>query len=688
MPFLGKHRRASDVIIDLISRSGVENDLESQELRQMIATHQSANPLKLLHYLAPKIPAIRHSPDVALQIRAAKTDMDCGLAACVIATLGRACEVQDEFVDDILNDRRFEQLIECVMCGVDHRAEYTEGLSIRDSCRAAWGVAVLMANRKSNNNNNLGQVLEALSARVIHVLRHRQELLKRGDMVQDGIETVQAGIELFSEELAEDAASVLWTFACVKACTGQNVTSLVNLCASLLVQDPFATRKLAQEGSLSGVAADSNLEIGANDVVERLAQSEVGTETTAKEIPTTENVGIAVEDSSISIDTNPVTSTVSEKSHVLDWLSPNELIDSLWAIALHGANLDNPSSEIGLYCEKALQTMAEFVHMELQRLKLEYDANEKDSTDVLFEVDDTDPENTIPDEITETVNYPILDDDVADLPESDLAGSLLNADENLGPHSEKDVPRSAENVDDHESIPLRVTDAFELINDEKLRDEGTETLVRRADEWTSAVLGGVLDLNENCLEAPIQGENEDVASHHESSLSPRDLCSLAWAVTELDGSHREVILHDISNIFEIMGASSVTGLSGPDLSNLCWSIAKSNFAIQDDVSDIVVKWIADRATEITCPDNVSIDSSLLLRYLSPHELGRLVWSLSTILLDQGTVRWISVSIVSLIYRSLITAGSHLDLFSSEDMVSFKKGEAYFVKSAETHNRTN
>lgn len=584
--FVDKHRRASDVIIDLISRSGIENDVESQQFRQVIATHQSTNPLKLLHYLAPKIPAIRHSPDVALRIRASKTDMDCGLAACVIATLGRACELQDEYVDDILNDRRFEQLVECVMCGVDHKAEYTEGLSIRDACRAAWGIAVLTANRK-NNDDNFGQVLQALGSRVARVLGHRQELLERGNMVQDGIETVQEGLELFSEELAEDAASVLWTFACVKACTGQNVTSLVSLCTSLLVQDPFATRKMAQEGSWSSIALDANLEIGANDAVERLAQSEMETESIAIESQTADHAVLAAEESSAPAAATPTASIISEKSHVLDWLSPNELIDSLWAIALHGAKLDHASSEVDACCEKALQKMAEFVQTELRRLESQYEIEEKVSTDVPDGTNDVDLEIGASDEIAEPTyvedQQKLGDNVVAEWPESDLSNDKGNEYQDF--YSDEDATDSAnhqqlaDELDDHENVPLKVIDAFELINTEKLQDEGIDGGVEQADERTPAIVGSLLDIvknDKNGQEASTENENDSVVYLLESRLSPHDLCALAWAATELNGSHREVILRDISNIFELLGVDSVRGLSGADLSN-SWAGGMAKF---------------------------------------------------------------------------------------------------------------
>jgi hypothetical protein len=701
------------MIHDLITRSGIDNDLESQQFREMITTHPNNNPLKLLHYLAPKIPAIRHSPDVALQIRASRTDMDCGLAACVIATLGRICELHDEFVDDILKDRRFEQLVECVMCGVDHKDAYTEGLSIRDACRAAWGIAVLSSHRKSSEDN-LGPVLEALAARVAHVLEHRQDLLKRGDMVQGGVETVEEGIELFSEELAEDAVAVLWTFACVKACTGQNVSSLVDQCTSLLVQDPFMTRKTAQDKSLSDIDTDTNIEIGTNDAVERLAQSEFETDSTSSdvEIPSADHVVIEAEDSSVSVASTLATSTAREKLCVLDWLSPNELIDTLWAIALNGAKLDMASSATDEYCEKALQRIAGVLQIELRRLKNHYETGETVSREYLHDdISDLDQEVKGSGDISDHSGHAIFDVDIesresstrivnqdvngqSDIhPQTDVFGDLSRMTDAIEFSVAEDVQNKEVEIDsrevtgdsiEHDSIPLLETDAIDVINPEKQQDEGIATITMQADEDTMECLGGASEVNKNLKQQSLE-PFDDVDIHLPvSCMSSRDLCSLAWAVTELDGAHREAVVHDVSNMLNLLGVGSMRGLSGADLTNVCWAIAKSNFAIQVDVSDVVVKWIADRAVEITSGDKFSDDSPSLLTQFSPHELGRLVWSLSTILLDQGTVRWTSVSIVSLTYRTLLIAGSHLALFRSEDMVSQETND-YVKLLAAPHN---
>lgn len=156
-----KVRRTSEMVWDLRRRSGVGENEESIEVRQLIANrardyisdlkmavenneNKLPHPKKLLHYLAPKVPAIRQSPDVNLRIHSARSDIDSGLAACIIATVAYACEIYDKEVmkrsnpsdgkppsaaPELTTDRRFEQLIECVLSGVSVKKRKREALS-------------------------------------------------------------------------------------------------------------------------------------------------------------------------------------------------------------------------------------------------------------------------------------------------------------------------------------------------------------------------------------------------------------------------------------------------------------------------------------------------------------------------------------------------------------------------------
>jgi GTP:adenosylcobinamide-phosphate guanylyltransferase len=189
-----KYRRTYDMILDLRRRSSVQGNDESLALRNMITTRANdyitdirealelneskiTHPRKLLHYLAPKVPAIKQSPDVNLRIHSARSDMDSGVAACIIGTLAHVCEIFDKetmkqspgkissSASEVTTDRRFEQLVECVVSGVNvlkrkkqsltrqleknseeaadiehildqENAKEDEGLNVRDACRA------------------------------------------------------------------------------------------------------------------------------------------------------------------------------------------------------------------------------------------------------------------------------------------------------------------------------------------------------------------------------------------------------------------------------------------------------------------------------------------------------------------------------------------------------------------------
>ena len=156
-----KVRRTSEMVWDLRRRSGVGENEESIEVRQLIANrareyisdlngavekneNKLPHPKKLLHYLAPKVPAIRQAPDVNLRIHSARSDIDSGLAACIIATVAYACEIYDKEVmkraspsdgkppsaaPEITTDRRFEQLVECVLTGLNVKKRKREALS-------------------------------------------------------------------------------------------------------------------------------------------------------------------------------------------------------------------------------------------------------------------------------------------------------------------------------------------------------------------------------------------------------------------------------------------------------------------------------------------------------------------------------------------------------------------------------
>ena len=234
-PQRNSNRHASDIILDFTRRSGVELAPESQRLRQLFlerkremleeqqeSSSPNNNAKRLLHILAPKIPAIQTSPDITLRIHSSHPKQDSGLAASLLATLAHVVVLQQQqeshshstnnpkksAAQEIVADRRFQQLVECVICGLEsvqpvpskrrrrrspkeenasepsedddqqvnnddihntddedetdwllknwmehHQMDQTlasiqDGICVRDACRAAWGLVVLGAHKQ------------------------------------------------------------------------------------------------------------------------------------------------------------------------------------------------------------------------------------------------------------------------------------------------------------------------------------------------------------------------------------------------------------------------------------------------------------------------------------------------------------------------------------------------------------
>ena len=299
-------RHTSDMILELNRRSSVSNNDESlvlrhlvtsrtadyiNELQETVAQFESddelietvpnndvniklPHPRSLLHFLSKNVPAIKQSPDVNLRIHSSQSDIDPGIAACIIGSLAFACEqyektktrlkkfcnknnVEDEEYNDnssnnksdkpesaapqLITDRRFEQLIECVISGVninkrkqeflkrdkeltddgptnieeildEEGALFDEGLNIRDACRAAWGIAILDAHHMENlGGAKLEDLFLALSLRVRELLLARLQELRQGDILSsvDEKEPLTITTEERLNEMAEELGMYL-----------------------------------------------------------------------------------------------------------------------------------------------------------------------------------------------------------------------------------------------------------------------------------------------------------------------------------------------------------------------------------------------------------------------------------------------------------------------------------------------
>lgn len=739
-----KQREASDFIQDLIRRSGVDGNEESQDLRNLITRrtqeylndlhdcHNSMDrkdsklphPRKLLHYLAPKIPAIKHSRDVELCIQSARSDMDCGVAASLIGILAHVCEVYDSVAAarvlerdedtsshyrssvsaavEMVKDRRFEQLVECVLCGVDVKkrkrehlrrqqqnkdgdanlediehvikeedVKIDEGLSIRDSCRAAWGFAVLGVNRQiSIAGEGVMDILVALSLRTRELLLARLQLLITGSDAGDEpvmLLTIDERLEELSEEVAEDAATAMWAFACVRACTGMTSVALLEVCSSILCQDPFELRRRAQEVETTLEATN----VGSNDAVYRLAKSEADMRTEesgeADMTTITEATDAETKDDDIIAANNIVSqSSLVEKDALIDWLSPVEVTDVLWAVALHGHRSKDEDDAISLEEVALSETVAVLKEIAFDRLgewlreeltSLEFREAERlgpleQAEEEMLTVEVVDAATLLASENAAIANGPPVENvgekgSLQQIPVVD-AKSLLSA--------ERDIAYN--NPDALASTSIIVTDEIKSASDGQSELACSST--HRLD-----------------FERAFKPISFPFSSLH--FFSPHDLCSLAWVVTELQDPLRHSVVDLISKIFLRLGMSGLVNTNGSDLSNLAWALSKQ--ATGDVITEsigaeyppvIVMEWVlqialvglSDRS------DDLNSAADRILQRFEPPELSRLLWAVGSIHSRRNDISGKGLAMDAAgnaAVVGLLAASSDMSIFGTEDL---------------------
>jgi hypothetical protein len=691
---------------DLVTSRTEDYLQELQEALEANDKKKLPHPRKLLHYLAPKVPAIRQSPDVNLRIHSSRSDIDAGIAACIISNLARACEMYDKemlhqavasqpknpggdksmiqekeekpksVALEITTDRRFEQLVECVISGVNvqkRKAEYLqrqldkssdeaadieevleeehsrvdEGLNIRDSCRAAWGMSVLGAHHLDTMGGvKVKDVLLALSLRIRELLLARLQLLRQDDLINDdeGHEaptiTTEERLNEVSEELAKDAATAMWAFACVRACTGMRSPPLFEACCSLLCQDPVDLRRRAQEAANY---EPGNPSIGSSDVIDRLARSE-GSEQ-------------AEEEQAEQVDKEKVACGL-EKDVLLSWLSPTEVNDVLWALAIHGSNTTVLEDEITLsdtaasLRETAYDRMLEWLETDLRRLeRILSPPSIKSAPAASLEISNETP-----------VTLEVVD-----------AAALLASQENPVSSKLRTETRGVpvENLTVHANTLVRsdgsiqeveVVDAATLLASENSQVEievETELMVAPMSVMNSNT---IISAEANEVRESIQNEYEQ--PKEKPLFSPHDLVSIAWSVTELRDPLKKHIVRMVIEIFAKLGYDGLF-LSGADLSNLAWAIAKYEDKSHNLDRFIIVQRIAQHASQI-------LETHDILRIFQPPELGRVVWAIasvfSTYLIVPEEIRHSNNHVALLTSKALQAAGNNLSLFSTEDLV--------------------
>jgi hypothetical protein len=750
LPTERKRRHASDVLVHLMDHDSELNQ-ESIELRELISNRAQSyiemlsraedkipHPKRVLHYVAPKIPAIKHSPDVMLRIQSYKGGTDTGVAACAIGTVARLCELydrrklQDGDSDEeafesvgtsIVKDRRFQQLVECVLCGVDLKrseqeaeastedderedsvksrdiqevleeegAVIDDGLSVQDACRAAWGVAVLAGfHTETFSDVSTADILKALSSRCKQLLLARLQLLREGETQRkdnDGTLTLSQRLDQDAEELAKDSACTMWTFACVKACTGVRSVSLFETCCSILCQDLVDLReraKIEKEG-LDGSAFE------VNDVIDKLERSEIDTYSNDNK----DRVNGTTSTASTNITTNEQESSVA-RDGLLDWLTPNEVTDVLWALALHGSTVDTDSKEeialsetAAAFREIAFDRLVGWLRCDLDIIEAKGgDTNSSTVSAVEFE-NDSEPRQQ------EEVVVEVVD-------AAKLLASSPTMETEVVKASNVNVHDNLEAVDAHQ---VQVVDAATLLacSPEIPMEKETEmlvasTLARSYESLSEPLETADVEANEESSDVLVTTTENSERTNElfqmdvlirsgELLFSPHDLCSIAWAVTDLRDPLRYLIVDLITQMFSCLGRDSLFDLPMADLSNLAWAIARSasqkqalSFEEYSKTPAAAVNgWIAEGAlARLEIDGRVLEDHAILsairsvLQEFQPPELGRLMWSLACTVsnhMDPFDKKERDVAVSQLAELALVAAGTNLSIFSTEDLVS-------------------
>jgi hypothetical protein len=215
-----------------------------------------------------------------------------------------------------LKDRRFEQVCECLMSGMDKVQEsqmfdsedwgadipfvqddeemaliFDQGLSLRDCCRAVWGLSLICGENDAIGQVQVSELFLALFRRGCCLLRLQFHRLVTSEMTGNGV-SLDSHLSKSCEQLAENALLVLWSFCTVK----HRCFELGPFCSSILGSDPLDLRKLYQE---------NNKSLGANDVIDRLA-------TTSGEHA----------------------AEIVRKDVLVDWLECNDIVDIVYALTM------------------------------------------------------------------------------------------------------------------------------------------------------------------------------------------------------------------------------------------------------------------------------------------------------------------------------------------------------------------
>jgi hypothetical protein len=435
-------------------------------------------------------------------------------------------------------------------------------------------------------------------------------------------------VDHLAEEIAEDAATAMWTFACVRACTGIRTIKLFETCSFLLCQDPRKMRRRRQRDNHNDETTEAsnhgrtNLENADKDV-----SSSINTETNEKE----------------------------DDEALLDWLSPNEITDMLWALALHGSSESYLSTKEDVVLSETATTLREIAFDRL----LHWLRQDLDAFGGIYQQ-------------AEDGAAPHLSGLKPTGQDADAASSpFVSEDTDVNRHALHDDTITSDNLSEGSADEETTTVAdggIHSLSIDKQPVPGSNSLEQPFDVQH---LQGLQALVKN-------GDKGAIASRKGRFFSSHDLCSIVWAVTDLRDSSRAAIVELVTAIFEAQGPTSTDQLEGGDLTNLVWAVARHASEQQPELrgtSSVVVltTWAAQSALrkikEKT--ENRELDHEDVLLAFQPPELGRIIWSIATTL---TAYRDIVTSadrrdMGELFKATLLSAGSRLSIFATEDLVS-------------------
>ena len=379
--------KADEFILTRVYNSPQDGANSDEDLSTNIPT----TPQKLLHQIAKKLPPIKKSPDYLLKIRSASVE-DAGNAAYSIGVIAGATDLFEKnhrenrespsssefYIESVVKDRRWEQIVECVLCGVDVRKRMQEfetligdsdidsmsdeanlsveadmtsneedstirdGLDVADASRAAWGLAILGVQHyvQTLGGETPYDIFNSLSLRCRDILNSQWKRLSDLSTSSDNIEIESSIINKWDqckENLVRDAARSMWAFACVKACTNVRSDYLFSACCNILLGTLISQQNLEKK------------RLEEEDVLERLAmvaeETEINTQDNVPDKDMTDEITFLKEQASIdernaTLKNITTKETLESNSTLLKLLTPLELVNVIWALAVHNNDIN------------------------------------------------------------------------------------------------------------------------------------------------------------------------------------------------------------------------------------------------------------------------------------------------------------------------------------------------------------